>query len=180
LTTLVSVRAVKVTAVEKVVSRYGITVVLAAGLGLRQGEVFGLSPNDVDWFGNEVTVQRQAGEATRHDPRLRATEGRKTRTVPLPEVVKTELSAYLSAFPAKMVTLLWREVDGGPTSVPLIVTTAFGNAVTRRHFDPLVWTTARERAEVPHARRTGCTPAGITTPACSWTPASRSRRSRST
>jgi hypothetical protein len=44
LTTLASVRAVKVTAVEKVVSRYGITVVLAAGLGLRQGEVFGLSP----------------------------------------------------------------------------------------------------------------------------------------
>jgi integrase len=179
LTTLASVRAVKVTAVEKVVSRYGITVVLAAGLGLRQGEVFGLSPNDVDWFANEVTAQRQVkllGTTLVFAP----PKGGKTRTVPLPEVVKTERSAYLSAFPAKMVTLLWREVDGGPTSVPLIVTTAFGNAVTRRHFDPLVWTTARERAEVPHARRTGCTPAGITTPACSWTPASRSRRSRST
>jgi integrase len=46
-----------------------------AGLGMRQGEVFGISPDDVDWLRKMVHVRRQVkivgGEAL-----VRAAEGR--------------------------------------------------------------------------------------------------------
>jgi integrase len=39
--------------------RYRVVATLAAGLGLRQGEIFGLSPNDVDFLRGRVDVRRQ-------------------------------------------------------------------------------------------------------------------------
>lgn len=86
--------------------RYAIVTTLAAGLGLRQGEVFGLSPDDVDFLRGRVEVKRQVKLFMGNRQCFALPKGRKVRTVPLPDSVRDELAAYLARFPAK-VTLGW-------------------------------------------------------------------------
>jgi integrase len=131
-----------------------VTVTLAAGLGLRQGEVFGLAPDDVDWFSDEVTVRRQV-KLLGARPVFAPPKGGKTRTVPLPATVKAELAAHLARFPARTVALPCRELDGGPVPVPLVVTTAHGTAVNRRPFNENTWRPALAKADVPDERGNG-------------------------
>lgn len=50
----------RVLAIERELpERYALVAILAAGLGLRQGEMFGLSPDDIDFGEGIVSVQRQ-------------------------------------------------------------------------------------------------------------------------
>jgi len=44
---------------EALPDRYRVIAMLGAGLGLRQGEAFGLSPDDIDWLRGTVQVRRQ-------------------------------------------------------------------------------------------------------------------------
>jgi integrase len=41
------------------VERYRVVATLGVGLGLRQGEIFGLSTDDIDWLRGSIEVQRQ-------------------------------------------------------------------------------------------------------------------------
>jgi integrase len=69
--------------------RYRIAATLAAGLGLRQGEVFGLAVEDVDFLRGTVEVRRQVRLFTRGGQAFRLPKGRKVRTIPLPERVSS-------------------------------------------------------------------------------------------
>jgi integrase len=91
--------------------RYQVLVMLAAGCGLRQGEAFGLSPDDVDFLRGVVHVRRQV-KLVHARQVFGAPKGGKERDVPLPEMVALALAAHLQAFPAVKVTLPWREPDG--------------------------------------------------------------------
>ncbi|MCX5394041.1 hypothetical protein [Streptomyces sp. NBC_00094] len=73
--------------------RYRIAVVLALGCGLRQGEVFGLSPQDIDFERGVIRVRRQVQLL---NGRLYFTlpKGGKTRVVDMPRSVATELAAH--------------------------------------------------------------------------------------
>ncbi len=86
---------------------YRVVVTLGVGLGLRQGEVFGLSPDDVDWLRGTVEVRRQVKILDGHRPVFGLPKGGKVRTVPLPSSVRELLAAYLAARPARPVTLPW-------------------------------------------------------------------------
>lgn len=162
---------------DELPERYRIVAVLGAGLGLRQGEIMGRSPDDIDFLGERVRVVRQV-------------KGGKTRTVPLPGTVAAETSAHMAAFPAQRVALPWRETDGASVTVSPLVTTALGTPCNRRHINVPYWKPALVKAGSYRSRspaggttrraRTGRTPYGTSTPACSSTPASRSRPSRST
>ena len=92
-------------------SRYRAMVTLAAGCGLRQGEVFGLAVGDVDFLRGVVHVRRQvkllSGRQVYAPPK-----GRKVRDVPLPESVALDLAAHLQAWPAVHVELPWEYVSG--------------------------------------------------------------------
>jgi integrase len=135
--------------------RYGIALVLGVGLGLRQGEVFGLSTDDVDFLRGTVEIRRQVRLLASHKPVFSLPKGGKERTVPLPSSVRELLAAYLAKNPALPVTLPWREVDGEPIKVPLILTTRQSGAVNRNHFNTYVWKRALENAGVPDARENG-------------------------
>lgn len=67
---------------------------LAAGLGLRPGEVFGLEVADVDFLRRTVRVERQLDERGRLAPLKTAGS---QRTVPLPAVVAERLAAHIAA-----------------------------------------------------------------------------------
>lgn len=134
--------------------RYRVLVRLGSGIGLRQGEAFALSPDDVDFLRGWVTVQRQVkivgGRLVFSLPK-----GRKVRKVPLPPSVRDELAAHLAKYPAREVTLPWEAPDGKLTTSKLVATTSAGNACHRNSFNSDVWRPARERVGIPGERENG-------------------------
>lgn len=149
----------RVLAVRSAMSdRYAIVATLGAGLGLRQGEIFGLSPDDLDFLRGGVEVQRQVRVVNGTRLVFAQPKGRKVRTVPLPDSVRDELAAYLVRFPAVPVTLPWRTLDGPPLTVRLVLTTprAGQRAINRKNFNANVWHPALVTADVPRSRENGC------------------------
>jgi len=148
-----------VAAVRKALgARYGILVDLAVGAGLRQGECFGFSPDDVD--GDEIHVRRQVvkvGGKLAFAPPKRG----KLRDTVCPPELAAAVKEYANAFPTVEVTLPW--VDPDRPSVPwdkrpketvrLLVTTTrtsglSGGAINRTTFDDKQWKPALAKAGV--------------------------------
>lgn len=147
---------------ESLPDRWKIVVVLGAGLGLRQGEVFGLSPDDVDFLGGMVTVRRQVKVFADNSMSFALPKGGKTRQVPLPRSVRDTLAAYLTRFPAKDVTLPW---DGRPSdtpkpgtlvTVPLFLINRESNPLNRNYFNARIWKPALVAAGIKPTRDNGC------------------------
>ncbi len=141
---------------DEIRSRYRIAVVLALGCGLRQGVVFGLSPEDVDFARGVLRIRRQVQLLS---GRLYFTlpKGGKTRIVDMPQSVASELAEYFMEYPAVEVELPW----GGPEpereqkKFPLILTTTYGNAIRANIFNVEVWKPAIAAAGVIPLRENG-------------------------
>lgn len=134
--------------------RYKPFMPMGSGLGLRQGESFALSPDDVDWLRGKVNVQRQV-KIVGNQLCFALPKGGKVREVPLPKSVRDDLAAYLTEFPAIEVTLPWGEPGGKPVTVKLIVTTPQGGACNRNHINAYVWRKAQEKVGIPFDRVNG-------------------------
>ncbi|MGH3797469.1 MAG: tyrosine-type recombinase/integrase [Pseudonocardiaceae bacterium] len=106
---------------EAMAARWQIIVPLGAGCGLRQGEILGLSPDDIDDGAMIVHVRRQLRTVERTKV-LALPKGNKTRTVPLSAGVLAEIQRHMRAYPPTTVTLPWRKATGEPTTVRLLVT----------------------------------------------------------
>lgn len=107
---------------EAVPGRYRALVTVAAATGLRQGEIFGLTVDRVDFLRRSLTVDRQlvsvAGAAPVFGP-PKTDAG--FRTIPLPQVAVEALAAHLAVFPAGR--------DG------LVFTSSTGAALRRSNFN---------------------------------------------
>jgi integrase len=134
--------------------RYRAIVATAAGLGLRQGECFGLAVDDVDFLRGVVHVRRQVRIVASRLVFAPPKTG-KTRDVPLPESVALRLAAHLEAWPAVAVTLPWREPAGRPETARLVFSTRERTALARTFFNRHVWKPALEGAGVPATRGNG-------------------------
>ncbi|WP_328788069.1 MULTISPECIES: tyrosine-type recombinase/integrase [unclassified Streptomyces] len=136
--------------------RYRIAVVVALGCGLRQGEVFGLSPADIDFERGLIRVRRQVQLLY---GRLYFTlpKGGKTRVVDMPPSVAAELRTHLLQHTAVEVELPWGgpEPDRETRSYPLVLTTTYGNAIRANIFNDEVWKPALAKAGVIPVREKG-------------------------
>jgi len=125
-----------------------------AGAGLRQGEVFGLSPDDVDWLRKIVHVRRQVkivgGRRVFAPPK-----GNKERDVPLSDVIAYRLSAHLAAHPAVPVTLPWESPAGKPVTAALMFTKPDRGAIWRNDWNRYVWHPALTAAGLTPGRENG-------------------------
>jgi len=133
--------------------RYAAMTDVGAGCGLRQGEIFGLAVEEVDFLRGILHVRRQVkivGSRLVFAPPKRG----KDRDVPLPQSVALRLAAHLQAWPAVAVTLPWLPT-GKPETVRLIFTTRERTAVARTYFNRHVWKPALKAAEVPATRENG-------------------------
>jgi integrase len=74
-------------------SRFAAVPYVAAGLGLRRGELFGLEVGDVDFLRRSVVVARQLDEHRMTGPLKTASS---YRTLPLPTTVADVLAAHLA------------------------------------------------------------------------------------
>jgi integrase len=136
--------------------RYRAMVDCGAGLGMRQGEVLALSPDDVEFLGRNrvVHVRRQikivGGELVFDLPK-----GGKERDVPLPDQIGLRLAAHIGQFPVVPVTLLWKAPGGKPVTAALMFTTPRQQPIRRNTFNFTPWRAALKSAGVPAGRDAG-------------------------
>lgn len=131
--------------------RYRLLLTLATGLGLRQGEAFGLAVDDIDFLRRVVTVRRQV-IILRNERLFALPKGRKVRTVPLPSSVADQIASHLQRYPAREVTMPMGVPDGRPEAARLLVTTIEGKALNRNCVNAHVWKPALRRAGLPPTR----------------------------
>ncbi|WP_456294014.1 tyrosine-type recombinase/integrase [Streptomyces mirabilis] len=95
---------------------YQILVDIGVGAGLRHGEVIGLAVDDIDLHGGVIHVNRQVrsvgGKLVFSLPK-----GNKTRTVPIPGHLAARIREHVAAYPAKAVTLPWKDPRPAQTKV---------------------------------------------------------------
>lgn len=129
--------------------RYRAAVYIAAGCGLRQGEVFGLELGHVDWLHRELHVRQQIGQLTGQDRfvgKLKTKTSR--RNVDLPADVQEELSRLVAARPPTAVRMMDRSDPRKAVEreVALLFTTRFGRPLNRSGWSK-VWRSALKRAD---------------------------------
>lgn len=137
-------------------ARFALVVTLGAGLGLRQGEIFGLALDDLDLEKGEVNVLRQVKVRNGNKLIFGLPKGRKTRTVPLPDVVLDAINKHIAANPVRTVALPWDKLDGPKHSANLLLTTRESGALNRNYFNPFIWRPALTAAGVEPKRENGC------------------------
>lgn len=95
--------------------RYRVLGTLAAGAGLRQGEALGLTADRIDFLRRTLRVDRQLITPAKGEPRLAPPKSEASaRTVPLADVVLTELAAHLKQFPPGSDGFLVTYIDCRP------------------------------------------------------------------
>ncbi|MEV5599768.1 site-specific integrase [Streptomyces sp. NPDC052496] len=128
-------------------ARFGATVDVGGGCGLRQGEIFGLSEDEVDHEGGWVTVthqiKRERGRFVFAPPK-----GGKIRDVPLPAAVSAALRAHCQLFPPVEVALPWRTTNGPLVRKKILFTGNTGDHIRASHFDDHYWKPALVAAGV--------------------------------
>lgn len=136
---------------------YSAMAYLGSGCGHRQGELFGIALDDIDFLARLVHVRRQVriinGELVFSPPK-----GGKVRTVPLPDAIGLRLSAHIADHPPVAVTLPWVE-RGKPNAAPVTASILFpnpaGEAWNRNRFNK-VWRDALVEVGVKPGRDNGC------------------------
>jgi len=133
--------------------RYRAVLDCGAGLGLRQGEIIALGPDEVDFLRRVVHVRRQV---KRVGARLwfAPPKGGRERDVPLPRPVSLALAASIAEFPPAAVALPWNEPGakrhGQPVTAELIFTSRRGRALNAATFNTVAWRPARTKANIAH------------------------------
>lgn len=139
---------------EALPSRYGLLVVAGAALGLRQGEAFGLSPDDLDMARQTVRVRRQV-KIVNNVLCFAPPKGGKEREVPLPATAALQFAAYLEEWPAHSVTLPWRHSQGEPVTTSLVFTSREHKALNKNYINDRIWKPALVAAGVIPKREKG-------------------------
>ena len=127
---------------------------LAFGCGLRQGEVFGIAVEDIDFERRVIHINRQV-RLVRSKMVFALPKGDKLRSIPLPDELAKVLKAHIKKFPPKSVTLPWRLPEGDGRTHRLLFTNTKDLAYNRSVFNQGDWKRALVAAEVIPARTTG-------------------------
>ncbi|MFM9454805.1 tyrosine-type recombinase/integrase [Streptomyces europaeiscabiei] len=118
--------------------QYATTVDLGAGCGLRQGEIFGLAVDEVDFDGGALHIARQV-KLVGPQMVFAPPKGGKLRDVPLPDVVSDALAAHVTRRPPIDVTLPWKTPDGPPVTAKLLFYSRERKALNRNYFNMYLW-----------------------------------------
>ncbi|MFD9224545.1 tyrosine-type recombinase/integrase [Streptomyces sp. NPDC060064] len=135
-------------------AQYATAVDVGAGCGLRQGEIFGLAVDEVDFLEGVVHVVRQVKMVGPHLVFAPPKSG-KLRDVPLPNSVSYALAAHITERPPTDVTLPWKTPDGPPVTVTLIFYSRERKALNRNYVNMYLWKPALVSAGVIPARMPG-------------------------
>jgi integrase len=139
---------------EGLPEQYRTTADVGAGCGLRQGEIFGLAVDEIDFLGGIVHVVRQVKMVGSHLV-FAPPKGGKLRDVPLPDTVSYVLAEHITRRPPIEVTLPWKTPDGPPVSATLLFYSRERKALNRNYFNMYLWKPALVSAGVIPERLPG-------------------------
>jgi integrase len=121
---------------EQITAPYQGLVLLAAGTGLRPGEVFGLQLRHLNLLQATITVDQQV-QQSKHGVFVGPPKtDRSYRIVPLPKMATDAMKTHLKAFPA-------------PTPQDWLFTAPEGGAIAYNEFMKRVWRPACKKAGIP-------------------------------
>ncbi|MEW2501504.1 site-specific integrase [Amycolatopsis sp. NPDC047767] len=132
--------------------RFKIAVPLGAGFGLRQGEISGFSPDDVNRTAMTVRIRRQI-KTVRSVMMFALPKGGKERTIPLSAAMLAEIDDHEDRFSSVAVTLPWQSADGDPVTARLLMTGEGGRLYSGDLFTKVVWHGAFRAAGVKYRGR---------------------------
>ncbi|MFJ9664277.1 tyrosine-type recombinase/integrase [Streptomyces sp. NPDC101219] len=134
------------------VERFRPMVDVGAGCGLRQGEILGLSVDDLDFESGTLNVVQQL-KLSLSKPVFAPPKGGKLRDVPLPDPVAEALKEHMERFPPVEVTLPWMRANGQPVTKRLIFSGPNGGHVWRTSLNEDHWKPALAKVGViPRAK----------------------------
>jgi len=136
--------------------QFKLVVDLGIGLGLRQGEIFGLSLDDIDLNTGEIEIKRQVKLLGSNRQLFGLPKGRKIRTVPIPDRVLELINDHVTRYPPRSVTLPWDKSDGPERTFDLILYSRESRALNRNYFNPKIWRPALRAAGLEAKRENGC------------------------
>ncbi len=166
-----NVRAVLSAAVEDGCSRRNPCMVdVGAGCGLRQGEILGLSVDDIDFDSGTLHVVQQL-KLSLSKAVFAPPKGGKLRDVPLPDPVAEALQEHMKRFPPVEIKLPRMRANGRPVTRRLIFTGPSGGHIWRTSLNEDHWKPALAKVGII---------SGTSTRPSSWTPGRASRLSLST
>jgi integrase len=114
--------------------------IVAAGAGLRQGEVFGLRVEDIDFLGRTLHVRQQV-RIVHNQLEIAPPKRGKVREVPLAEPVARALAERLRLFP--------------PGDDGLVFTSREHKMLNRNYFNARIWKPALKKAGIETTRANG-------------------------
>lgn len=135
--------------------RYSVLPWLGAGAGPRQGEMFGLAVDDIDFLRRVIHIRRQV-RLINGKPCFAEVKNRKPHDVPLSDSLAPLLAEHIRQFPPASVTLPWHVPGGDPVTHTLLLTRTDGGALRRTDFNSYCWQPARRAAGIPDTRDNGC------------------------
>jgi len=128
--------------------------VLGAGCGLRQGELFGLTLDAIDFLRQVVHVRQQL-RLVENQVVLAPPKGGREREVPLPDVVAMAVAEHVQRSGTATAELPWREPGGDVGSVELMFTHRDRGPLTRAYFTHNAWKPALQGAGLERNRDNG-------------------------
>jgi integrase len=130
--------------------RHQIIVPLGSGLGLRQGEIFAFSMDNVDRENMLYRCTRQMVTVS-GVRKFKLPKGHKTRDIPLGAGVLEALDAYVENFPPVSITLPWAERDGKKfETINVLMTNEENDLYPRQTFNTAVWRKAFKVANIKY------------------------------
>jgi integrase len=139
---------------EALPARYSVLPYLAAGAGMRQGELFGVAAADIDFLRKVIHVRRQvrlvAGVLC-----FAPVKNDKQHDVPLADSLAPVLAEHIRKYPPVTVTLPWKVPGGDPVTFALLVSTPAAGALNRNHFNEVSWRPAQVKAGLLPKRERG-------------------------
>jgi integrase len=133
--------------------QYRAIPVIGAATGLRQGELFGLAAEDIDFDAMEIHVRRQVKKLGSSYV-FALPKNDQERTVPMSDGAAEVLRQHMEAIEPHPVTLPWEKPDGDPVAAKLLFRWRSGLQIPARSYNERVWKPALVAAEVipPPAR----------------------------
>jgi integrase len=124
--------------VERHPVRYRPIPILAAAAGLRQGELFGLAEEDIDFDEMVIYMRRQVKMLGKNFV-FALPKNDRERTVPMSEGAASTLRDHIDANGPRPYTLPWEKTDGKPLAVKILFRWRNGQHIRSRAWDECVW-----------------------------------------
>jgi integrase len=148
-----SVRAV----IDAHPERYRAMPAVGASAGLRQGEIFGLAVDDIDFLRRTIHVVRHV-KYVRNQLVFAPPKYGSGRDVPLSDALAVVLSEHIRQFPPVTVELPWGDPGAAKVrkvKVPLLFTSRERKALNRNYINQFIWKPALADAGVAPMRSNG-------------------------